>query len=651
MSENESSVIVTIGPVDPSPRTLFLADIVEKTKGAVRSGILHRTPPRASIVLAQDGSGDGPAITQDEWQDALDELSAGVTTAQGQPATSDILDRAAVQREGGHVPIYVAGFDYETVRGRAWVAIERIEQSGTHSALPFEDVTDLVESRRAFLASAVLQRRFAAFLALPHTHYGFDVTFVVPPDALLGTAAGATELTIDFGDGGGARTVRVGEPVDVRYSSFGPKIVTVRLEGDAPRTASFQFVLEESPFETSKCPDLPPVSVYGPIGARITRPGIESARVELGVIRAKGRTTKVTKPVLLVEGFPGKYAWADMWVYANRSNFACQMLDRGHDLISVRFVDGAVRIQANAYALIGAIEWALRERRDPDEKLIVGGFSMGGLVARYTLAFMEHERKTDPTMPDHETARFFTIDSPHEGANLPVSVQALAQAMKPDGEQAKLMRTNAAQQMLLVWVPPEPTWRRNQVYGPSPLREELLAELERVGQMPVKPITIAVANGAGNGKVNQDQPGKLAMEYECSFLEWADLYMYPTGRDAVIFDWRDDYRIATFRTPQHGGRGYDSAPGGVFEAKAQIFQRAYNSVPEWVWSKDNPVKNACFIPTVSALAIPNQTNYFQPVNPKGSRFRKQIHCQEENREHVELTPVIVWFLINHLTME
>jgi len=653
MDESEPSVVVTVASADPSPRAGLFADILEKTKETVRSGILHRIPRRASIVLGQDGSGDAPAITQDEWEHALDELSAGVTTAQGQPATHDLRDRAKAHRESGQVPIYVAGFDYETLRDRVWAAIDRMARpEGADGArIAGAPLSDLVESRRAFLASAMLPDRFAAFVALPHIHYGAGVTFIVPIDALLGTAAGASELTIDFGDDAGPRTVRAGEAVDVRYASFGAKIVTVRLEGDAPRTARFQFVIADDPFERPPCPNQPPayLSVYGPIAAPVKRPGIEEVTAELGVVRRTlGRTT-VIKPLLLVEGFPGNYAWGDMWRYANRSNFACDMLARGHDLVFVRFPKGPARIQANAYALIGAIQWALANRENPDDQLIVGGFSMGGLVARYALAFMEHERKSDPAMPDHETARFFTIDSPHEGANVPVSVQALAQAMDAHGKHATQLRSNAAQQMLFIWVPPAATWFPRRTFGPSDLRDELLRELERVGQMPRKPRTIAVSNGAVNGKVSQASPGVVAMHYECFFPEWADLYMYPAAPNKVVFDWRDDQRVATLYSGQQTGLGYDSAPGGLPEDP--VFAVAFARVPRFLYSRENPVKNACFIPTVSALAIPNQTNYFQPVDPEGSRFDKKIHCQDENREHVEITPQIASLLIQYLTTE
>lgn len=637
MRENEPSVIVTVRQVDPSPGALLLAEVIEKTKDAVPSGILHRTPPRQSILFAQDGSGGGPALTQDQWQAALDELLAGVTS-------NDVLDRADAHREGSRVPIYVAGFDYEAIRDRVWAEIQRIEESKSEAKLPFENTADLIESRRAFFASAVLKQRFAGFFAAPHTHYGLDVTFIVPPDALLGTAAGATELTIDFGDAGGPRTVRTGEPVAVRYASFGPKVVSVRLEGNAPRTAGFQFVLEESPFVTMKCPTRPPVGIYGPIEAPITRPDIERTSVVLGVMRSGG-TTKLRKPLLLVEGFPGNYEWDDMWKYANKSDFACTLLERGYDLIFVKFPQGTASIQANAYALIGAIEWAKRERVDPKQKLIIGGFSMGGLVARYALAFMDHERKTDPTVPDHETGTFFTIDSPHEGANVPVSVQALAQAMDANGIQATRLRSKAAQQMLLAWVPPQP-WTDDQTFGPSEERVKFLKELKRVGQMPAIENTIAVANGAANGKANPKEPGTLAMKYACTMWQFADLHLLPTAPDDWIFHWADNSRYAKFKTPRSGGAGYDSAPGGVFEWPpfAVAFARV-PPIPKW-----NPVENAAFIPTVSALAIPDLP-YFQRITNYDmgrSWFKNVRHCDEENREHVELTPTLSSFLLQHI---
>tara|TARA_R110002124_G_C8811549_1_gene503226 strand:- start:36 stop:743 length:708 start_codon:yes stop_codon:yes gene_type:complete len=49
------------------------------------------------------------------------------------------------------------------------------------------------------------------------------------------------------------------------------------------------------------------------------------------------------------------------------------------------------------------------------------GQSMGGLIARYALADMEQD-----SCQDHDTSLYISHDAPHQGANIPISIQFLA---------------------------------------------------------------------------------------------------------------------------------------------------------------------------------------------------------------------------------
>lgn len=187
-----------------------------------------------------------------------------------------------------------------------------------------------------------------------------------------------------------------------------------------------------------------------PVTAAIRRPGIPVARAPSYVIRHRDRA-RITRRLLMVEGSLGNYPWPVIARYASHSDFLCKLFNKGHDIVLVQFPDGPQRLEANAYALIALIESVIAER-EGNHPLIVGRFSMGGLIARYALAFTEHERRADPTRPHHQTSRFFTVATPHEGANLEVAVQALAQGLRGGDKEAKLMATPAARQLLLTWI-------------------------------------------------------------------------------------------------------------------------------------------------------------------------------------------------------
>lgn len=64
------------------------------------------------------------------------------------------------------------------------------------------------------------------------------------------------------------------------------------------------------------------------------------------------------------------------------------------------------------------IEW-VNNNKVGNEQNVVIGMSMGGLVARYALRHMETTNRI------HDTKLYISHDAPHQGANLPLSLQAL----------------------------------------------------------------------------------------------------------------------------------------------------------------------------------------------------------------------------------
>lgn len=600
-------------------RPVLLEQVFSRAGGAsLPSGRLHRTPPALSALVALRGDPDR-AVSEDEWEAVLHEL--------GVPLDA-VRELAAGERKLGRVPVFVFGFAYETVRAHVWAAIAKIEEAGGPAALTYDADAKLFESGHAFHASALLASEATRFLHTPR-HYGNAVTFVVPAGGLLGDAEGAAVFSMDAGDGAGWREVGVGEPFEVRYAEFGPHVVMLR--DAAGRTARFAIHTAENPFDAAarKCPwrGGERAAIY----ATIERPGIRKVSAQSYIMRRSDRPA-IRKPVVFVEGFPGGYEWMEMFPYINQQNLACRLLEAGYDIVLVRFPYGAERLEANAFALIEVIKEiiSLREGKEP---LIVGGVSMGGLIARYALAYME--RKTNI---DHETAKFFTIDTPHEGANMPGSVQGTAQHDAPDGWAAKLLGRDAAKQLLIYWVDPI-EWYHDQAFRAHPLRGELLAALSEVESMPKRPRSIVLASGAGDGQ-QQTVPGKEAVRYSCGAgMRGAKLFTFPRAVGGLMLEigWVGD---KTFFVSKNAA-GLDSAPGGVFENP--VFQQVADNVPP-EYAPNVNVRNACFVPTMSALGIPGH-DYFHPVEPSRIPFDRYHWSKEGNRTHAEITPAGANFLL------
>ncbi|MGW3955148.1 hypothetical protein ACWEKM_30380 [Streptomyces sp. NPDC004752] len=82
-------------------------------------------------------------------------------------------------------------------------------------------------------------------------------------------------------------------------------------------------------------------------------------------------------------------------------------------------------------------------RRDGDHPLTVGGFSMGGLVTRYALA------KIEALGVEHQTQLYYSWDSPHTGAWIPIALQAFAHYTKKlDPRFSDQINSPAAQELL-----------------------------------------------------------------------------------------------------------------------------------------------------------------------------------------------------------
>ena len=85
---------------------------------------------------------------------------------------------------------------------------------------------------------------------------------------------------------------------------------------------------------------------------------------------------------------------------------------------------GSDYIQRNAYVLISLIRH-IKSIQQGTTKMTIIGPSMGGLISRYALAYMEKKlaETGDNTKWNHNTRLWVSFDSPHQGANIPIGVQ------------------------------------------------------------------------------------------------------------------------------------------------------------------------------------------------------------------------------------
>ncbi|MFE9135086.1 esterase/lipase family protein [Streptomyces sp. NPDC007355] len=307
------------------------------------------------------------------------------------------------------------------------------------------------------------------------------------------------------------------------------------------------------------------------------------------VFPGEGNSQGLVRPVIMADGFNLGRSELDVLYRGLESGypFISELRRRGRDVILIGFEERSASILDNAQAVKAAIMRATEEQTG-DARLAVGGFSMGGIVTRYALAELESQRV------DHRTALYFSYDSPHRGATIPVGVQAFSHFIPFPNKFARQMSSPAAQQML---------WQHVDEYdgkiGVSPLRTEFLQALDRVGGWPRIPRTIGVANGRGDGVgLPEVKPGEVALRVD-RIYPGTTFYAQAQGDDVTAASLNRRFPKAEKTITTDGFPELDGAPGGTLRTYGILA----DTLEKLGGKADLRHEDVCFVPSVSAVAI------------------------------------------------
>ncbi|MFF8918487.1 esterase/lipase family protein [Streptomyces sp. NPDC015032] len=302
----------------------------------------------------------------------------------------------------------------------------------------------------------------------------------------------------------------------------------------------------------------------------------------------------LVRPVIFADGFnTGPSSLDFCWEIMEFGDYALisELRRRGHDVILLGFHERSASIPDNSKTAQAAIARAIDERRG-DTPLAVGGFSMGGLVTRHALAAMESQDV------DHQAALYFSYDSPHRGAWIPIALQAFAHYIKDlDSRFSDQINSPAARQLL---------WRHIEKWDGTPERSDqraaFLAEMQAVGEWPRRPRLIGVANGTADGVGTDVRAGELALEGKGLSVLGTKLYTQAPGDDELVAK----LRVVTLKSNEGRTSGLpsiDGAPGGSLEGFG-ILADAFNALsPVLGFKTDVRIRSHCFVPAVSAVDI------------------------------------------------
>ncbi len=583
-------------------------------RAQVPTGILYDLTAQLAHLERFDGSAAAPAANPATLRQAVFELRHASLDARPWPAEHTL-------RDNGSLVVRIALVDarYDRVReGAIESGAARVE----NDRLVLEP--GAVETRRAFLAAPVRD----------YTYRGADVAFMLDSSAFAGDARPA-RVEADFGDGAGYRSLAWDRRVTARFRTDGAHVVRVRATdaNGGVREAAFNF--EVRALATPAPNDTIPLSGVAPYNG-----GTATGRAF--VYLADGHT-QLARPALVFEGLDldNTTNWDELYALLNQQNLLEDLRARGYDAVVLDFTESTDYIQRNAFVavdLIHKVQAAIYQ--DTDFPLV--GASMGGLVARYALAWME--QNNDP----HRVRNFVSFDVPHAGANIPLGIQYWLGFFAGNSAEAAHLLSRldqpAARQMLLYHhtTPPGATGQAD------PLRPAFVGELAGLGNYPVQPRLVALANGSGAG-VNQGfNAGAqiIAYNYNVFFVVVrGDVWAVPNSVNTKIFHgiYQTFFSGPTQQLFVSGTLPWDNAPGGWRNSMAQM-----DAVAAPVGDIVALYPNHCFIPTVSALDIAT-TNPFYDVagdpNLLAHTPFDNLYVASANDAHVTVTPGnAVWLL-------
>ena len=588
---------------------------VHAPEGTISTGILHDRVVSLADIPGRDGRADSPPAGFRAWRQMLHEMRRASLEVPAWPSIDAIRARQSAGGPGT-ILLGVLNIEYERIRDEAWADGSALHIDGA-----------IVISDRSALARG---RLFAVAPIAEATYRGAEVAFRIPRELILSNdPIPIQEIEGDFGDGLGFRPAAIDERILVRYASAGEKRIRIRArlaDGTILHAATRVDVLRlqtPAPDDTlSITATIPYLGQFGTGEAYVYLADAHSA---------------LTDPIVVPEGFDldNTMFWDELYDLFNREELLETIRAAGFDVVILNFTDATTYIQRNSFVLVELID-QIRAAIDPGTDIALAGPSMGGLIARYALAY----RETNGYEMNERV--FVSFDAPQTGANIPLGVQYWIAFFADESADAaaflEALDSPASRQMLLMHHtdPPETD------PSPDPLRADLLADLAAIGDYPTMVRKTAVANGSGFRHDQGYPAGAQIIEWEYrSFLIdiTGNCWAVPDMTSGVIFHglidpifFPADEQIVTVS----GTRPWDNAPGGWRDSMADMdeVEAPYGDIVAL-----HP--NHCFIPSISALALDTEDPFHDIAGDPDLLSLTPfdaVYFPATNEEHVAITP-------------
>lgn len=545
-----------------------------------------------------------------------------------------------------------------------------------------------------------------------------NITFNFTSDHIL-TNMTFSSFYFDAGDGEGYRSITFPNTVSTSYLESGEKELkfkAISANGEVYESHSVLVIRELDMITTAtdnpdKTEEFITSNTYTgtTVGAQV------STYYRTG-------NNKLTRPFVVVEGFD---PWQLLEAFdkfklfkktngilgsTNHINFKSNnwnaYQDSQYDFIYIDWFNSTADIRDNAYLLMDILNdlEAQKYFDDCEERTILMGQSMGGLVARYALNIMEENGD------NHGVGTFISHDTPHLGANVPLgalytinhfmyflagngsinnTLNILGYITSlPVSDTKRLiwetLHSPAARQMLVNYVN-EGGVLDNQEH------EEFVAIMDEMGfpegdeGYPIE--NLAIVNGWKNDLEDMfedkfDGEEKYAsLDFYHSFLNYslsisAEIYPYLQNSSRLSyldityvkkFRWKEGLSYYLFSDDSYSpssGLCYDGLPGSVYEVDYSAEFNIFN----FLFDFDIDLKlteNFMFIPTGSALCLYNRTEndfsnlYYDPnsstdypepkIDTPFDAYRLAI-ISPEDHIYIDKDGIIYFWIDNQINM-
>lgn len=572
--------------------------------GATPNDILvARTVPIARVGEL-DGSAAAPPVSPARWRQAVFELRRSAAVDLGWPSARQLARAQRRATDRRTVPL-----------GVVYARYDRLE---TPDRTVAADV----------FAFAPLRERL---------YDGATAAFVLDPAALLlhGVTA-PVSWRFDAGDGRGWRILQPGTPLPATYARTGRKPLLLEARLADGRVLRAQSVVEVPALAT---PD--PTETW-PVTASESWDG-SAGSGQAYVYLAPGHAS-LTNPVVVVEGFDidNTQDWPALYALLNRENLLEDLRTDGYDAVVLDFTEAIDPIQRNAFVLTELLQM-VDAAAPPGSTSVLIGASMGGLVSRYALLWLEAENQP------YRVRRWIAFDTPFDGANVPLGLQAWVRFFSGESEEAAFLldrlRGPASRQMLLYHVDSTLGMQAN----PDPQKAALNADFTSLGGWPQQPRRVAVINGSGAMAGQGFAPGAQLLQWEYNSFSVdivGNVWAVPDGGSQAVFDGLIDPLIGSSSSETLSVSGtlpWDSAPGSWRASLDQVadVDAPYGDIVALHGAHD-------FVPSVSALALGTADPFYDIAGDPDLLSHTPfdaVYVPADNQAHVAITPQNkAWFL-------